>query len=603
MTGPIVETYVDLAHFAWRRDGGLRMVSSSYLDSALVERWDQRLQNRVRMYPVPGTSMPSAGFSYLLFEDGYSAWVRRATTGVSEGRNNSLALIGPAEVLDFPAAIGLSARPGWPDEPPADGQTAPMPTSSIREAAARSDLVPFVRDYEQHVTLVLAGLLANPAAPLSVIGAEERERLVILSALHRIAEVYLPRRFQDRRSWSFSTYEDKHDTGAGKLPGVVFLPAPQPGAGTIKRIIVDLTMPRVEATDLALARQVVRSLLENRPPDERVDDMPSARRQRGRDDGAFPPVATRPAEPAPVAMATEAAPVPPARSPVAKLLAARRAGPFLRELERLESEVFRHPAGLHPHLDPAAVDRLTRFVEVDVRYELLHRVLGVLYGEGWTGGLRNVQAQEHATRLVKGARSDQLVRMVSVGARTPRIRDAAFDRWSADTGRMPTETVGQLSARWRTARRNRWFPWVTAGATVAAAGLLFLLGVVYGRPDGTVAAATPTISPQESRTTTHQSPPTSQAPAPGPVEATSQQPSVQIRPDQGRTVWIFLSTGTDRFVPLRPCQRTENSWLCSRQPGSGQQVAIDLPPGTDLSDRVNTELTRQQDWGQPQPIG
>ena len=603
MTGPIVDTHVNQAYFAWRPDGGLGLVVSSYLDPAQDEKWHHRLKGSVRIYPVAGTPLPTAGFSYLVFDDGSAAWIRRATAGVSEGRNNSRALIGRAEVLDFPAAVGLSLRSGWTDGPPPTGQSAPISAEKIRETAGTAGgLLSSVPDCQDDVAVVLAGLFANPAGPLSVIGGVERERLAIVWALHRIAEIYLPQRFRDRADWSFSTYEDRHDTGAGDLPGIVFLPAAQPGAGTINRTIVDLAQPRVDAADHALARRVVHYLVHNLPPDESLNDGPVARPQPHPTVPRQESVAHTPA-PEPVAASTEG-------SPVAGLLKAQRVGEFVRELNRLEAEVERHGAVLHPYLDVATIDRLTQFIEVSARIQLLQRLLRLLYGRGLQGELRGAQAEEHATKLIRRGQSDQLARML--GAAAPpgdRIRDAAFDRWAADAGRPPAEKVGQLSDQLRTARRSRWFPWAAAGAAVLAAAVVFLLGYLYGRPDNAAAAVAATASPTAAVKPPAASvkPPTEATPAPPPTTPDNgDQPSVPVRADQGGTAWVFLRVGENQFVPLSGCQQppSGNEWTCTKQPGvNGEQVAMAISPGTDLSAQIGQQMSREGGWGKPQKIG
>jgi len=602
MTGPIVDTQVNQAHFAWRPDGGLGLVLSSYLDPTEKDKWNKRLQNSVRIYPVPGAPLPSAGYSYHVFSDGYAAWVRRATTGVTEGRNNSMALIGRTEVLDLQAAIGLSSQ-GWPDELPGNGQSPPLSAAQVRGAAALADQLSRVREFENDVACVLAGLLPNPTAALSVIGGVEPERLAIVWALHRIAAHYLPHRFHDRPNWSFSTYEDQHDTGAGTLPGIVFLPAPQIGAGDIKRVIVDLAQPRVNQADLALARHVVGYLAHNRPPDDSIVDVPVARPRQAT---SLPTVPRQP----PAA--------PPERSPLADLLEAPHVAVFTRELRRLEEMVVQQGSVLHPRADLATIDKLTEFVEVTARTELLKRLLWLLYGGGLAGELSDAKAERHAARLVREGQSDQLARMLGAAApRGSRIRDAAVDRW-ADAGRPPAEKAGRLSEQLRAARRSRWFPWVAAGAAVLAAAVVFLVGYLFGRPDNAAAAVVATAPPTavvkppaavvKPPTEATQAPPTAPDNQPtSPDQNAVDQPSVQVRADQGGTAWVFLRVGENQFKPLSVCQQQVppgNEWTCAKLPGeSGEQVAMAISPGTDLSGLIGQPMSREAGWGKPQKIG
>jgi len=603
MTGPILDTQVNQAYFAWRPDGGLSLVVSSFFDPTDKEKWSYRLRTHVRIYPVPGTPLPSAGFSYLLFDDGSAAWIRRATAGATEGRNNSWVLIGRVDVLDFQAAIGLSLRPGWPDEPPPSGQSSPVPADKVRAATGfTKDLLSSVRDYQDDVEFVLAGLLADPVAELSVIGGVEPERLAIVWALQRVAEKYLPQRFRDRSDWSFSTYEDRHDTGAGELPGIVFLPARQQGAGAINRTIVDLAQPHVDPADHAQARRVVHYLVHNLQPDESLGDLPFARPQP-----ETPPVPRQP---------EAVAPAPAERSPLADLLEAQHLGGFMRELRRLEETVLPHRTVLFPRAGLPTIDKLTEFVEVNARVELLHRLLRLLYGHDVEMGLVDAKAERHAAKLIKQGQSDQLARML--GAAAPpgtRSRDAAFARW-ADVGRLPAETAGQLSEQLRAARRSKWFPWVAAGAAVLAAAVVFLLGYLFGRPDNPAAAVSPTASPTAvtKPTTTTVKPPTEATQAPPPTaqdnpptgqgQNAGAQPSIQVRADQGGTAWVFLRASNDQFVLLSACQPPSgNDWTCTRQPGvNGEQVAMAIPAGTDLNGQINQQMPRGGGWGKPQKI-
>lgn len=609
MTGPTLDSDVNQAYFAWRPDGGLSLVASSYLDSAQNEKWSHRLQKHLRIYPVPDTPLPSAGYSYHLFPDGSAAWIRRAMVGATAGRNNARALIGQADVLDFPTAIGLSLRPGWTDDPPAGGHTRPVSAVEVRGAiGSAEELMSRVHKHRDDVAVVLAGLLADPAGALTVIGGVEAERLVTIWALHRIAERYLPQRFRDRPDWSYSTYEDKHDSPPGSLPGIVFLPVSQRGANTVRRTIVDLAQPRVDPGHLAQAHDLVSCLLGERQPDGLIVDVPVVRPREkvyGAPAPAASPWQTGPQVVTPVAAPPRAAP---ARSLLANLLKARDVTSFEQELYKLEQ----HGMVLHPHADTATIDTLARFVEVNVRHELLKRLLDLLYGRSLAGDLHDAKAEKHAIALITRGQSDQLALMAGAAARPgSRIRDAAFDRLAAGAGKPPAELVGQLSSQLRAGRHSQWFPWAAAGVAAVTAALVFLLGFLYGRPDSTTAAPAVVVTVPSSAVATPPPPPEgdqastdSRPPGGGPGQSDGDLPSVRVRADQGGTAWVFTKLTDDQFVPLTICQEPSgNEWTCTKQPpAGGEQVAIAIPADSDLTRWVGKPIPPRPGWGRPQTI-
>jgi hypothetical protein len=609
MTAP-PEANVEQVFFGWSRDGGgLGPLASSYPHPGEMHRWHARLQKHLRLQPMPGAPVPSAAFSYFVF-DGIAVLVRRVSAGVSSGRNNSQALIADEDVLDFYAAIGMSIA-NWPDDPPENAPIRPLRADNVQGTRSRAQsLAAIVGKYDNHVGIVLAGLLADPTRPLSVIGGDDRAALATVWALHEAAIRYLPRRFAGRRDWSYSTYEDKHDAAAGELPGIVFLPTAQPGAGAVNRTIVDLSrQPLVDEAGLALAHRVIHYLVNDMTPVDTIDDTP-VRKQPGMTSGPVTMPSPRPAPVAPVS----SAPAPAEHSPVEALLAAVTVDDFNRELDRLEQR----RSILYTSIDVAALDDLARFVEVDARNELLGRLLKLTYGQRLPGALHEPEAQKHAVKLIKRGQSDQLARLR--GAPAPAgepIREAAFERWTAGAGKPPGETNGSMSTRLRVARHSRYFWWIAGGAAVLALALVFVLGFLTGRPGNAAApAASPAVATKAAVPTTKAPTEATQAPTQAPTQATqnnsqqndqnqNQNAGVPVASRAGQDVWMFRPAKDGRdFFPLELCQpKSDTSWTCTPTASDGDSiVAMAVPRNSslDLADKAKNggKTEPQNDWSQ-----
>jgi hypothetical protein len=586
MTGSTVDTHIDQVFFGWRPDGGLSPVASSYVNAEDTRRWYRRLQQRLRLQPVPGEQLPSAAFSYLCFAGGDAVFVRRVSGGVSEGRNNSVALIGAGNVLDFDAAVGLSTAT-WTDELPQNDQVSPVSVAKVKKTSADAQaLRSLVLEFEEHVVAVLAGLIARPTAALSVIGGVERERLAIVWALHEAAVRYLPQRFLGRRDWSFSTYEDQHDTAAGDLPGIVFLPAVQPGAGTVRRLIIDLRSSRAGATEQALARQVIHYVINNLPADPSIDDAPAppsaAWAEPGLRTGEVPMATQRPSPipaqvPAQVPAPTPAS-APAERTPVSALLDAADTLTFVQQLGLLETA--QPGAAMYPHLDHGMTDQLADFIQVDIPDELMRRVLRILYGDYPERELSNSDAEKHAIKLIRRGTSDQLAGLVAAAAPALRpIRDAAFERLVYRTGRSATRSNRFPARQWRRGRRNRYFRLAAVVAALAVLGVAFLLGYLAGRPGGPTTTAIQTVASRAP--TTNKAPAAPVAPAPTTAQNNQQADqnqngggqavdvSTAADRDPGREVWMFRREGDGDYVVDRcdSVRHSEYSWTCRRPPG------------------------------------
>jgi hypothetical protein len=578
MTGSAVDTHMDQVFFGWRQDGGLGPVASSYPNNDDTRRWHQRLQRRLRLQPVPnGEPLPSAAFSYLCFGDGSAAFIRRVSAGVSEGRNNSLALIGSAHVLDIDAAIGLSMMPNWLDDPRQNGPIGRIPTAMVQQSGADPrGLLSVVQAHEQHVAAVLAGLIARPTAALSVVGGVERECLAIIWALHEVAGRYLPQRFAGRPNWSFSTYEDQHDTAAGELPGIVFLPAAQPGAGTIKRMIIDLRQPQVGAAEMALARKVIHYLINNLPTDPSIDDTPALPAaiwaEPGLRTGEVPMPAQRPA-PAPAAAPVE-------RTPVSALLDSDDARSFVQELGVLEDVAAQRGEVMYRHLSHAMLNDLARFIREVIPDELSRQLLRVVYGRSPDRELTDPAAEKHAVKMIRRGESDELAGLLAASASSLRpIREAAFDRVVDRAGKSANRSNGFPARQWRRGRNHRHFRWAAIAAVLAVLGIVFLSGYLFGRAGERAApVAIRTVASQVPATNKTTAITTPAAPAQNTQPADQNQNaggpravdvSTDLDRDPGREVWMFRREGDGDYVVDRcdSVKHSQYSWTCRRPQG------------------------------------
>jgi hypothetical protein len=569
---------VDQAFFGWSPDAQRLTILASSFESSEAERyWLHRLQAHVRLQPVPGTALPASAFSYFRFDD-HAAVLRRVGSGASAGRNNSHALIAPANRLTPEVAVSLASWPQWQRQPPASSFMSPLPMEPFEADTTRAGrrLREQVPACEDEIAVVLTRFLENPSRPLSIVNCPDGHRLTVVWALRQLAERLIhptPRTLPD---WTFSTYEDRHDITVEGLPAIVFLPA-KPQAGTVDRAVIDVERPEVNGGDLARSRSLVRVLATGANPDPppRVDDAEPVRPQ------------PLPQQPGPVVPASRK----PARSladeAVAVLRDARDLGEFLHRLRVLEHNATpAHRPAIRAALDVAAMDVAARFVEIDSRGELFRRLLAVVYGPGFED-LADPRAERHAARLLQRTRSDQLAQMLGTGdnLRREAIREAVVRRWATD-GSHPSERSGRMLRRMRATRVSRLLPWLAVAAVLAALGMVFLAGYLAGRP-GRAATAYPgpeTSAPVESLT-------------PGTA-------NLVAGPDQ--QVFAFGQAGEDLY-PVGPCTAVGNAlWHC---PTAGQRdvVAIVVPRQQvgDLAARAQTgeKVRRGEGWGEESAVG
>jgi WD40 repeat protein len=258
----------DVIHqaFAWSHGAGLlSMQANSFPAEPQAELWRRRLQAHIRPQPVYGAMPPAYALSYLDFGDGTAAVVRQINTDRPR-RNNLHALIGSAAVLDVPVALALASWEGWLDEIgslPWPRSLSPADLPNIAEASQM--LREQVQNFRAELITVLAQLLDDPAAPLSIIGCPDEYRLTMVWGLYAAVDEYLRRKLGHARRWSFSTHEVSHDAAIERLPEIVFLPDPQIDV-VVNRTVVDLDRGRNVSRNEALADRLVASLLSGSQP-------------------------------------------------------------------------------------------------------------------------------------------------------------------------------------------------------------------------------------------------------------------------------------------------------------------------------------------------
>ncbi|WP_143264072.1 hypothetical protein [Amycolatopsis kentuckyensis] len=628
---------VHQAFFGWSyEDKALTLRAHSFPRQGDAQRYYRRLEPHIRLRPVGDRPLPATALSYFVFDDGTAAVLRRVVDGNSVGRNNSHALIGPSALLGVEVALALGDSPEWrsrvwQDEVPAGYQLPPLPADvcTVDSAAADRLAEPLV-GLERDLVAVLTRLLDDPAAPLSVIGCRERDRLTMVWALRSVADSYLCDRLGVRRQWSFSTYEIRHDVSIAGLPEIVFLPEKPSSVGVVQRTTVDLGKGAAVGSNNELAAQLVEAWLAGDP---HVGGRQSARavprpgrsgsvpadsgrsdaERRGStsygDDLASPAHRT----PAPEELRHSSGgvrerrkpanrTVPAAQHPAASLLRAKTLTEFSAELLRLERGGH-YREDLREAFDVNVVDAVANFAEITAGYDILSRLLEILYGPKLQD-LREPGALAHATRVIEGGRSDQLAMLLGGSAAhkdSEAVRRAAFTRWAAEgnPGRL-TLNYRAVQAR-RLARRRRYLPAAVTVATAALLGVAFLLGFLAGQPEA--AQAAPAVPQAATPTEAAPARPTATVPTTGTVIAA---------PDTEHQVFGFVKVG-QAYYPQAECPSSHRGvWACEWRtaPDShpGEQVeliAVVVPrsqvAGLAASAAANATVSRGEGWGADLP--
>lgn len=226
------ESSSDLVHqiFIGLGGRGMHALASSFPRDELHERWEQILVPYVRLQSFDQRDPPRVTFSYLTFDDGNSAILRRVDEGDSPGRNNGHALVGSAAVLG-PRALSLTATVRWATTPEDMGREL-YPIDQWDDVIPLPAGVDVAKEYTEPASRLIAHVLADPRAKISVIGVEHDLALPALTLFENVLKPVFATE-PPIRSWSFSTYEVRDaDLGPGTpLPEVIFLPGVPGGAG------------------------------------------------------------------------------------------------------------------------------------------------------------------------------------------------------------------------------------------------------------------------------------------------------------------------------------------------------------------------------------
>ncbi|WP_328475426.1 hypothetical protein OHA21_19135 [Actinoplanes sp. NBC_00393] len=559
----MTEGRFDQLFFGWNQQTGKHSVlADSFGDGEDARRCFYHLKSHLRLQRMREEDVPEAALSYLVLPDGVAAVLRRVSAGVNAGRNNSHALVGPTGLLTPRVALGLSASPGWLIEPPSGSLKSYGPELAA-DAARRADeqFRPAVSAGAATLVPIVAGVLGDPRAPISVIGCPEHLKTTMLWALLEIAEktrTGLP-------EFSFSTYEIQHD---GSVPHIVFLPARPYERVEVARTVVDLSHPDAGGSQTDAAQVLCQQLVAGK--------LPAA-------------VGTR-SRPIPVT-APSAPPVPPA-SPVSlegQMVAALRQAEDLPHFDRVLSDLEARPRHLvRAALDAAALDDVALRVEVDFREELLHRLLTAVYGPDLED-LADSRVQAHAIAAVRDGRSEQLALMI--GKAGGSVGKAAYKRWAADARGRRSDPGARIVRRLRAQQRARYLPVAALVAVAAVLGVAFLSGLLLGRSEQGPAAAAG--APQ----------------APPAARIAGGFASIgEVNPNQA-TVVAFAKVAGGRLVPQGPCVfATEGFWFCPSRADLPPDQYADLVAYVVPKGQAATVLeaagpqVRAADWGLEHPV-
>jgi hypothetical protein len=222
---------------------GVGPVATS-LSQVALERWDGQLRESVwasaadpsaaGSRPGPGqagtpgtgpTAVRAVGYAYLLVPAG-AAVIRKVPTVDGDGRPGSTfahVLVGSPEQLTVGMALGLYAWPGWlsaPAQPLDGGRLTPLALPDLI-GAAESGLAHLDEPHRQLtapvtelVTAVVDAVLADPAAPVTIVGAVPSP----LTTVHALTSILEPA----GAPWTFGTRE-RTDLGAA-APRLILLP-------------------------------------------------------------------------------------------------------------------------------------------------------------------------------------------------------------------------------------------------------------------------------------------------------------------------------------------------------------------------------------------
>lgn len=566
-SGPVHQLF-----FGWSQQRFQHTVIAHSMDAQRIDMWGNRLDLHVRLQPVHGSEMPRTALSFMDLGDGVTAVVHRSDVGHSDGRANTHVLLGEQGSLDFSLALALKRWHGWRTDVPEDTAMEVLSAEDLAKTLGHLDWRPEAERAETAASTVLSALLERPRTPLSVIGCAEDDKLPLVWCLREAVRDHL-------HSWSFSTYESRHDDSINYLPEVVFLPE-QPFGGSATRTIVDV---RKNLPITPTAKQLVAHVVRGTPPPVRLNG--TTRRQQER------VATTQKAHRAPDISAALAEP----------LLNASTAGELLEAYRGFSACHPRDRARLRGTLTVVAVNRITALVEHTVTAELHRKLLHGLYGPKLED-LQDKSALQHLEDLIENGNSAWWAKIAGREAgehRYAKVVKVAGERLLTDDLQPPPARNGPVR-RATNRLRKRWIRWAAAGClSLLVLGATLWFGIWLGTP----------APHQVSR-----GPETTQPVAPETPVTTPQAPGVAklvTAPGSNRVVYGFVQVG-DSYYPQEPCSaanQTSTNWKCVQignpPPRNGLKptlVAIVVPSAQ--LERFNQEslrnqaVTREADWGE-----
>ncbi|WP_394617045.1 hypothetical protein JNUCC0626_46795 [Lentzea sp. JNUCC 0626] len=241
-----------------RADGYARL-RSSFTERQPEIEWEAKLLPHLEFGSSTKWRVKASALSYLTFDDGTAAVVRRAGGGGSP--NVAHVLVGSVKTLNSYLSLEVPRWPGWCSNGDDVNFSAPLTGDLL---ARESGVVPrFARvwNVERELVDLLTVLLDNPYQGLNVVGCPFDERLAILWGLRESADGHL-KSLGIWRRWSFSTYEDRSPDEVSDAPEIAFLSEQPPvRRGTVKRFTVVLGRELVDLPRRALAERLVAELL------------------------------------------------------------------------------------------------------------------------------------------------------------------------------------------------------------------------------------------------------------------------------------------------------------------------------------------------------
>ncbi|WP_447001927.1 hypothetical protein ACRAKI_19450 [Saccharothrix isguenensis] len=573
-------------------------------------KWGARLKEHTRLHGSGGV-VPASALSYLEFTDRTAAIVRRFAYGHSEGRGNAHVLIGPAAALDVSLSLGLANWDGWRSDAPS-GRLDAIDVRDLAEVAGRTRWSPeLVAPMEDELVEVLARLLDQPTVPLSVIGCPDQSRTAMVWGLRAAAGEYL-RGEGYRRSWSYSTYEHRHDGTVRDLPEIVFLPE-VPGLGVAHRTVVDLRRQPEDSASRALASRLVGTLLRGAPV--------LAPTYPGTDHGGVGPRpqsgdSVRPVQSLPVEGMRSGREV----QSLGKLWGRRlrESGSLDRlrvELGELSKQGPEVRGQVRDEVGVQLLDKIAYQMEAYAHDDLLS-VLQAVYGPDLEDLRRDQDAQRHAVDLIRKSRSGQLAKVVGLAARDigeMGIAVAAIDRWEPGRGRYRRSRLGRAGRPSGRVDVHRPLLSAVLVAALVLLGAMFVFGYEMGSPEpAQQAPAVPTgeitsaaaLPPEPTG-----SPEPTDSPEPtGPPQPIARTLTVTSVGGEDR-VYGFIEVGKSHY-PQQTCVKESGAgvlWRCeqvnypARREGYTPELVAVVVPKTDV-ERLNSaasaaeETAWEEEW-------